>query len=250
MTKSAIALTKPTFCTGTDGISYRYLKHLGPVAIRALRNIFNLSILHDTIPNIWKIGKIITILKPNKSPTEPASYRPISLLCNPLKIIERLVLTNITTHIPRSPTQHGFRAHHSTTALLTTLTQHIHEGLNIPKPAHRTLLATIDISRAFDTVLRTLLIQKTYKTNIDIYYKRWLANFLTDRHAYTERKGKPSTAKSYTNGVPQGLVLSPTFFNLYMHDILLPTHPNTHILSYSDDITIFSQPVLFLAALF
>ena len=166
---------------------------------------------------------------------------PLLLLCNPLKILERLVLTNITPHIPLSPTQHGFRAHHSTTTLLTTLTQHIHEGLNTPKPAHRTMLATIDISKAFDTVPRTLLIQKIYNTNIDIYHKRWLANFLTGRHAYTEHKGKPSTTRRYTNGVPQGSVLSPTLFNLYMHDIPLPIHPDTHILSYADDITIYSQ---------
>jgi len=168
MTKTAIELTKPTSCTGPDGISYRNLKHLGAVAIGALTDIFNYSIVHNTIPNIWNIDKIITILKPNKSPTEPASYRPISLLCNPLKIPERLVLTNITPHIPLSPTQHGFRAHHSTTTLLTTLTPHIHEGLNTPKPAHRTLLAKIDISKAFNTVPRTLLTQKINNTNIDI----------------------------------------------------------------------------------
>ena len=104
LTKAAIDLTKPTSCTGPGGISYRHLKHLAPVAIRALTDVFNYSIVHNTIPNIWKIGKIITILKPNKPPTEPLSYRPISLLCNPPKILERLVFTNITTHSPLSPT--------------------------------------------------------------------------------------------------------------------------------------------------
>ena len=85
MTKATIDLTKPTSCTGPDGISYRHLKHLGPVAIRALTDIFNHSLVHDTKINIWKIGKIIIIFKPNKSPTEPASYRTISLLYNPSK---------------------------------------------------------------------------------------------------------------------------------------------------------------------
>ena len=87
MTKTAMDLTKPTSCTGPDGISYRHLKHLGPVAIKALTDIFNHSILHNTIPNIWKIGKIITILKQNKSPIEPASYRPISYYATPSKYL-------------------------------------------------------------------------------------------------------------------------------------------------------------------
>ena len=94
------------------------------------------------------------------------------------------------------------RAHHSTSTLLIRLTQHIHEGLNTPKSAHRILLATIDIRKAFDTVPGTLLIQKIYNTNIDIYHIRWLAISLTGRNAYTEHKGKPSTKRRYTKGVP------------------------------------------------
>ena len=98
-----------TGSTGPDGISYRHLKHLGPVAIGALTSIFNFSVNRNSIPNLWKTAKIIPILKPNKTPTEPASYRPISLLPNPVKILERLILTNIIPHNPLSPTQHGFR---------------------------------------------------------------------------------------------------------------------------------------------
>ena len=241
MVMSTIEATSSTSSTGPDGISYRHLKQLGPVAIRALTSIFNHSVINNSIPNLWKTAKIIPILKPNKTPTEPASYRPISLLCNPIKILERLILTNITPHIPLSPSQHGFRALHSTTTLLTSLTQTTLEGLNTPKPALRTLLATIDISKAFDTVPRTLLINKIFDTDIHINIKKWLANYLTGRHGYTVHYGKSSTTKHYTNGVPQGSVLSPTLFNLYMHDIPQPAHPDTHILSYADDISIYTQ---------
>ena len=153
MTVRAIKNTKNSRSTGPDGISYLHLKHLGPHAVRALTNIFNHSLNNNSIPNIWKVGKIIPILKPNKPPNEPTSYRPISLLCNPSKILERLVLNNINPHIPLSPTQHGFRPHHSTSTLLTNLTQNITEGFNQPKPAPRTLIAAIDISKAFGDVL-------------------------------------------------------------------------------------------------
>ena len=241
MTLRAIRRTKNTSSTGPDGISYLHLKHLGPHAIRVLTDIFNYSLINNSIPNIWKLAKIIPILKPNKNPTEPASYRPISLLCNPSKILERLVLDNISPHIPLSPSQHGFRSGHSTTTLLTQLSQTALEGLNTPKPAYRSILVTIDISKAFDTVPRHLLINKILNTHIHPSFKKWLANFLSGRHGFTVYNGKSSTTRRYTNGVPQGSVLSPTLYNLFSHDIPTPTTPYTYSLSYADDLTVMAQ---------
>ena len=86
-----------------------------------------------------------------------------------------------------------------------------------------------------------MLIQKTNSPNINTHYRKWLSIFLTGRHAYTVHNGTPSTKRRFPNGVPQGSVLSPTLFNLFMHDIPLPTHPDVHILSYADDVTIFTQ---------
>ena len=79
------------------------------------------------------------------------------------------------------------------------------------------------------------------KKKIDTHTKKWLANHLTGRHAYTLCNDKPSTTKRYTNGVPQGSVLSPTLFKFYIHEIPLPTHHDTQKLSHVDDITVFSQ---------
>ena len=101
-------------------------------------------------------------------------------------------------------------------------------------PACRTLLATIYINMAFNTVPNTLLFQKIFNTNIDSHTKKWLAKCITGRHAYTLYNDEPSTSKCYTNGVLQGSVLSPTLFNLYIHDIPLPTYTDTHIFSYAD----------------
>ena len=241
MVSAAIRKTKNTTSTGPDGISYLHLKHLGSHAIRALTQIFNHSITNNCIPNMWKLANITPLLKPHKPPTERTSYRPISLLSNPSKILERLVLQDITPDIPLAPSQHGFRAQHSTSSLLTHMTQIIHEGLNQSKPAKRTIIAAIDISKAFDTTPRHLLINKILNTHIQPHYKKWLANFLTGRHGKTQYNGKSSTTKRYTDGVPQGAVLSPTLFNLFMHDIPTPTDPSVHLLSYADDITILSQ---------
>ena len=116
---------KNTSSTGPDNICNLHLKHLGPQGVRALTDICNYSYSHCIIPAIWKCGKIITILKPNKNPTQPSSYRPITLLCTPSKILERLVLNLISPHIPLAQSQHGFRSLHSTSTLLTNLTQQI-----------------------------------------------------------------------------------------------------------------------------
>ena len=78
------------------------------------------------------------------------------------------------------------------------------------------------------------------RTNINTHYKKWLSTFLTGRHIYTVHNGTPSIKRQLPNRVLQGWVLSPTLLNLFMHDIQIPAHPATHILSYADDIAIYS----------
>ena len=97
------------------------------------------------------------------------------------------------------------------------------------------------LSKAFEFVPSTLLIQKLFNTNLNTHTMNWLTNYLTGRHAYTVNNEKSSTTKGCTNGVPQGTVLPHPVFKNYLHDIPLPTHPDTHILSYADDITVFSR---------
>ena len=77
-----------------------------------------------------------------------------------------------------------------------------------------------------------LLIQKIISTNINTHYKKWLSNFLTGRHAYTVHKGTLSTTRCFPIGVPQGSVLSPTLYNVFMHDVPVPARPDvcTHTL--------------------
>ena len=142
-------------------------------------------------------------------------------------MLERLVLKNNNPHTPLCPTQHGCRSHHSTSTLLTNLTQNISEGFNQPKLTPRTLVAAIDISKAFETVPCNLLIQKILNTDMHPSVEKWLANFLSGRQAHTEYNGKPSTTRHYTSGVRQGSVLSQTLFNLYTHYITAPPDPNS-----------------------
>ena len=99
------------------------------------------------------------------------------------------------------------------------------DGMNQKKPANLTLLTTIDISKAFDTVPKDILKHKIYNTTAHNNTKRWLANYITGRQALVEYNNPYSHTRVYPNGVPQGSVLSPSLFNLFLSD--LPDTPPT-----------------------
>ena len=249
MVKTAIKKAGSSKARGPDNISYAHLKNLGPTALDVLTDIFNLTIKTNAIPAIWKIATIVPILKPGKNPTIAASYRPVSLLSNVSKILERLVLAKITPDLTFSPTQHGFRSQHSTTTLLTNLSQKILQGLNNSKPAPRAIVAAVDISKAFDTVPIPILISKILATNLRPNYKKWLSNFITGRQAHVKYNNAKSRTRQMKNGVPQGAVISPSLFNLFLHDLPTPQQPNVSISSYADDLTIIStDPIITNAA--
>ena len=94
------------------------LNHLGPISIAYITRLMNLSMSTLSIPSLWKIGRIIPMLKPNKSPDQSTSYRPISLLSTLAKLLEKLVLGPLTEHLQLAEHQHGFRKMHNTTTAL------------------------------------------------------------------------------------------------------------------------------------
>ena len=96
----AIAKAGGSKAKSIDGISYHQLKHLDPRALDALTALFNWSVKENCIPTRWKVASVIPLLKPGKNLTTPSSYRPISLLSNACKVLERLVLNEVSPHIP------------------------------------------------------------------------------------------------------------------------------------------------------
>ena len=224
--------------TGIDGISNQHLKHLGPKAHAEITSIFNQSVTHNQIPTIWKRSKIIPLLKPGKSPTQSSSFRPITLLCCLSKALETLMLTRTSPYMPTVKHQHGYKKQHSTTTYLTNLTQFILDGFNLKKPAKRTIMATLDIEKAFGSIPKHILIKKIFKTKMHNNDKKWLANLLTDRRSYVQLNNTNSKLMKLANGVPQGGVISPMLFNLFLHDLPDNKDKDSLLLSYADDITV------------
>jgi hypothetical protein len=166
------------------------------------------------------------------------SYRPISLLCPAAKVLERLLLPLVTDALPKSSFQHGFAPKHSCTTALFPIATRIAIGFNDPKPARRTAVCALDISKAFDSVNHTLLIEQIAATSLHSNIVRWLSAYLRGRTArciYNSALSRPMIIRS---GVPQGSVLSPALFNFFMSDY--PLGPNS-LSAYADDLYPFES---------
>jgi len=239
--QTAIKNSNTNKSTGPDNINIQHLKHLGPIAITYLTNLFNLTLTSNRIPQIWKLAKIIPIPKPNKPANEGTSFRPISLLSPIAKVLEKALLPHITAEIPNNPHQHGFKPLHSTTTVLNNITNTIAEGFNQKPPPKRTVLVSLDMSKAFDTVNHHKLTSKILNlTTINPTITKFISNYLKGRKTFTTYNQITSSKCHLKTGVPQGSVLSPTLFNLYTSD-LPPPPPNVNLDTYADDMNTYAS---------
>ena len=225
---------------GPDNLNILHLRHLGPFGINYLTATFNLSLSGASIPAIWKSASIIAIPKPGKSPSLGPSYRPISLLCPAVKVLERLFLPHLTASLPLADSQHGFRPLRSTTTALLPLVQTIAVGFNQRKPPTRTSIMAIDLSKAFDTVPHPQLISQLASSPLHPNLVRWLSCYLKGRTAKCSFRHSLSSSRHVPAGVPQGSVISPSLFNFFVSD-----YPSSAplITSYADDFTAVASAV-------
>ena len=157
MTLKAIKKSKNSKALGPDNISPVMLKNLGPHGINFLTSIFNNSINQAIIPMKWKTGRIIPLLKPGKSPSEGKSYRPVSLLSPAAKILESLILPDLTESINFADHQRGCMMGRSSRTALHKLSEHVTTGLNKDRPTDRTVLLNLT-----SVVHLTLSIMRSY----------------------------------------------------------------------------------------
>ena len=144
-----------------------------------------------------------------------------------IKLLEKIILPLININIPEISHQHGFKTGHIKTTALHQLTHHIATGFYKKQSPLRTITIAIDISKAFDTVNHNTLIDKFLETNIPPLIMKFIANYIKVHLAYSLCNNTTSFPKQFKSGVPQGGVLFPTLFNIYMPDIPIPVDEHT-----------------------
>ena len=157
-------------------------------------------------------------------------------------MLEKLLLPKISTHIPFHLAQHGFRPKHPSCAGLSTFTADITFDISRKKPAHRTVLASLDLTAAFDNVDHQQLLDCVFNADLPATIRRWLYSYMQNRRAKVHLR--QSKSRKMKTGVVQGGVLSPALFNYYLVDFSTPL-PNIKMIKYADDIVIYtSGPVM------
>ena len=240
--KHAIRKLKSKKAPGPDGVTGDMLKHLGPATRKVLLQIFNQSWTTGVVPPIWKEAEIIPIPKKGKDKKDPHSYRPISLLSSAGKLLERMVNRRLTFLLEArnllSPTQTGYRKFRNTEDQLAFLVQDIENAFQEKK---KTLAVFFDLSRAFDKVWKEGLILKLLRAGIRDSMYMWIYHYLFGRTARVKLDGFHSRKVKLREGVPQGGVLSPILFLVYINDITdnITKHVSNSL--HADDLAVWTS---------
>ena len=224
--------------TGLDGIPSSMLRIASPVIALPVCSIINTSISTCSIPSVWKKALVKPLHKGGSKDTL-ANYRPISLLPVTSKVLEAVVRDQVTSHLQGhnllSPWQSGFRPGHSTTTTLLHVTSEWYSALDQGFVVGAVFL---DIAKAFDTVNHTLLLSRLANLGFDPATCEWFCCYLRDRHQCTAIDDNCSEEAVVTSGVPQGSVLGPLLFSLFVNS--LPTHlEGVSTVMFADDTTLY-----------
>lgn len=225
---------------GKDRVPNLALKLLTTKMKTKLVNIINGCLRLNYFPKGWRHAIVCTFLKPNKNPTWPDSYRPISLLCNASKVLERIIQTRLNEELENQNIipneQFGFRKSHSAELQALRLKLEIEKNL---KEKRTTAALFIDLTKAFDKTWHSGLHQKMKQLSINPRLIKLVASFLSQRTFQVTVEGQLSDTKSIEAGVPQGSVLGPTLFNIYTSDI--PKMEGVNLALYADDIVVYTS---------
>ena len=225
--------------SGCDNINSNTLKLIIDFVTTPITYVLNLCIENGYWPTHLKKAEIIPIFKEGDKHLM-TNYRPISLISNIAKIFEKVVYSRLANFIHQNKiladNQFGFVEKRGTNDALLKVTELIYESIDQSKP---TIATFLDLKKAFDTVNHDILIRRLSSYGVRGLALNLLSSYLTDRTQSAKIDNKKSNSYNVTMGVPQGTILGPLLFILYINELLklLPSN----LVSYADDtVIIFS----------
>ena len=224
---------------GPDDIHPYILKNFSTSVVKPLVLIFNLSLTQMKLPTIWKKAIVSPLYKKKGSRILAINYRPISLTSIPCKLLERIIINHIVEHIAEnnfnSPNQHGFTPRKSTTSNLLEAMNVWSEALAHNLPVD---ILYLDLEKAFDKVPHNRLIKQLEKFGLGGNILGWIHCFLSERKQTVKVGTSSSEESNVISGVPQGSVMGPILFLMYVSDI--PGLVNNFTSLFADDTKLFS----------
>ena len=234
-----IAELKSKSSFGHDGVSSILLKKLSPEIFKILTCIINQSLMTGIFPDSLKTAKISPIYK-KEDPHLTDNYRPISLLPVISKVFEKVAFKQVYDYFNKNnllyKSQYGFRKKHSTELAGLEFNDKI---VNYLDNDQLPLAIFLDLSKAFDTIDHDILIRKLNFYGIAGNSLNWFKSYLTNRKQYVQFKESTSSLSMIKTGVPQGSILGPLLFIIYMNDIAKVTD-KFYFTIYADDTTLIA----------
>ena len=251
--KNSLEHAKSNKAPGPDDITADFVKKVPATGQQVILKAINRTLETGDVPESWRRGEIIPLLKPGKPADKLKSYRPVTLTAHLCKLTERMVLQRVLYSVgdKMHEAQFGFRAGRSTLDAIARLMQVVTDEVNTyeryrqPDGMYRIKLrraasVLVDFSSAFDTIDHDMAIKRLKELGVEAFELRWIRNFLTGRRNWVSVDGIKSKPRQFTAGVPQGTVLGPMIFILAVDSLLerLSGIDKLHQVAYADDLTI------------